>query len=100
MCDICDKNLRTSSGLKTHMELHANKRNAEDKKYKNFIAENFDMSCDQCSHIFSSFYEARKHYKDIHDYDSGYIKCCNKKLGQNSLIIEHIKIHFNPETFK
>lgn len=67
-----------------------------------FISENFDMKCDmdECEVVFASFYDARKHYKDKHNYDYGYIKCCNTKFNQHWMVIDHVRVHLNPEYFK
>lgn len=65
-----------------------------------FIAENFDMTCDRCDAVFISFIQARKHYKDAHDDKKGYIKCCNVKLREKWIITDHINSHLNPGNFK
>lgn len=68
--------------------------------YKNFMVENFDMTCDHCDTMFSSLYEARFHYKDRHNDDMGYIKCCKAKFQKLFRIVDHINSHWNPDRFK
>lgn len=98
-CPICHKNLSTESSLKNHMKLHDTEN---DQLCKDFILENFDITCDMdgCNVVCSSFYDARKHYKEAHDYDQGYIKCCNMKFHQHWMAIDHVQTHLNPEHFK
>lgn len=67
---------------------------------ENFINENFNLKCDHCDTIFSGFYDARRHYKDAHNDDNGYLRCCNLKLNQMILVRDHIRSHLNPESFK
>lgn len=40
-----------------------------------------------------------KHYKEEHN-QRGYVICCNRKLYDRSDIMDHIKLHQNPELFK
>lgn len=57
------------------------------------------MSCDLCSAVFTTFYEARRHYRDLHAMKKGYIKCCDTKLNEFWLVIDHINSHLNPQVF-
>lgn len=43
------------------------------------------MGCDHCDAIFTTFHDARRHYKEMHDDKKGYIKC-----------VKHF--HFNRQT--
>lgn len=83
----------------THTQLNQNDQ-PYSKLHEQFIADNFDMSCDQCDAKFTKFYEAREHYKDAHNENNGYIKCCGKKLNKLSLIRDHINTHLCSATIK
>lgn len=88
--------------MRNHMKCHENKNEEMDEQCKRFILENFDLKCDYegCEAKFDSFYMARKHYKQSHNYDQGYIKCCGTKFRQFWMVTDHVKAHFNPEYFK
>lgn len=62
--------------------------------------ENFDMSCDNCEAMFTSFADAKRHYLVEHGEPKGFIKCCNKKMNSLVDIEEHIEWHNNPEIFR
>lgn len=98
-CDICQEMFHSQRKLVFHKKMH--EKDPYDKKlYDQFIAENFDMTCDQCDEKFTTFQDARRHYKDKHNEEQGWIKCCRKKLKSPQHIRDHIKKHLNPETFK
>lgn len=98
-CDICDEMFHSQRKLAFHKKSH--EKDPFDKElYDQFIAENFDMTCDQCNAKFTTFDYARRHYKECHHEDKGWIKCCGKKLRSLLLIRDHIKKHLNPEQFK
>lgn len=94
-CDVCKISVQQKS-LRMHKRGHKNDP-PDSSNYYQFIA---DMSCDQCTAKFASFHDARQHYKDIHNDDNGYIKCCGKKLRKPYLVNDHIKTHSNSETIK
>lgn len=75
ICDICKRTFITKMALIRHIELHIKsiESKAEDQ-YEKFMIENFDMSCDRCSTVFISLYDAQRHYKQLHSYDYGYLK--------------------------
>lgn len=99
-CDICKKTFIDEKGILRHMQKVHEKDPPERKVHDQFIADNFDMSCDQCEVKFTAFYDARQHYKEKHNEDSGYIKCCGEKLKALVSIRDHINKHLNPETTK
>lgn len=99
-CNVCKKMFASNVSLLRHMRRHEEKNETEDGQYEKFIAENFDMKCDHCDTVFTAFHDARRHYKEFHDDDKGYIKCCNVKLRELWVIRDHIKSHLNPESFK
>lgn len=99
-CDICNEMFHSQRKLAFHKKSH--EKDPYDKElYEQFIAENFDMKCDQCEEEkFITFDDARRHYRECHNEDKGWIKCCGKKLRSLLLIRDHIKKHLNPEQFK
>lgn len=98
-CDICQKVFSKQLNLRVHRRRHRNDP-PDNKLYEQFIAENFDMTCDQCDTKFTAFHDAQRHYKDAHSEDNGWIKCCGKKLKKLAHVRDHINTHFNPDFFK
>lgn len=81
------------------MKRHA-KNAAEDKVLKQFMADYFDMTCDLCEDMsFATFNAARRHYKEVHNEQKGYVRCCKKKLCSVREIREHVKRHLSPDFF-
>ncbi|XP_031627535.1 zinc finger protein 883-like isoform X2 [Contarinia nasturtii] len=99
-CSICKKLFTSEVGLKHHMKGHTERNEAEDSQMVKFIAENFDMKCDHCETVFNGFYDARRHYKELHNDDKGYIKCCNIKLRELCRVREHVLSHLDPDCLK
>lgn len=100
-CDICKKKFTTEIGLKHHMDGHTiDDGNIDNATHARFMAENFDMTCDLCEAVFTSFHDARNHYKDAHNDKKGYLKCCNIKLRELWILTDHINSHLNPASFK
>lgn len=54
--------------------MHKENREAENDEYLKFMIEHFDMKCDLCEAVFSGFWDAREHYREIHNKNKGYIK--------------------------
>lgn len=63
-------------------------------------APKFDTTCDICSIDLKTLAKAIPHYKNQHDIDDGYIKCCGRKFKQAQMVRDHIKWHNNPSIFK
>lgn len=100
-CDICLKLFASKPSLDRHKQRHDDRKKSEEgQQHDKFIADNFDMTCDRCDAVFSAFHDARRHYKESHGDEKGYIKCCNVKLRELWLVRDHIKSHLNPESFK
>lgn len=99
-CDICKKELTSRTGLQRHLLRHLKGTNKLDDHYEKFMADNFDMSCDQCDSVFDSFRDARSHYRENHDEKKGYIKCCSTKLRELWSVVDHINSHLNPSKFQ
>lgn len=99
ICDLCKKEYTSRVGLKKHLQRHF-KKSTKNDQYEKFIAENFDMSCDQCDSVFNSFGDARHHYRENHNEKKGYIKCCRMKLREMWIVVDHINSHLNPSKFQ
>lgn len=104
ICHICQKSFSSKILLKKHVESHTkNTNNSSDnipEHYKKFITENFDMTCDHCGLVLTSLRNARFHYRESHDEDMGYIKCCKIKLNKQYAVLNHINHHFSLSLFK
>lgn len=72
------------------------KENQEDIQIREF----YDFKCEICLSQHSSLIEIKKHYLDEHNYKYGYVLCCNKKLYERHLLLEHLLWHTNPNEFK
>lgn len=100
ICDICKKAFTSKIYLKKHLQWHMKGNQSDDEQYRKFIIDNFDRNCDQCDVVFTTFHDARRHYRDLHNEKKGYIKCCSIKLNEYWLVIDHINSHLNPKIFK
>lgn len=74
------------------------------KKFKTdshtvLLSEYFDMNCDMCGLLLSSYRDTNKHYKDVHNL-KGYLTCCSKKFFRLQHMLSHCEWHMNPEGFK
>ena len=70
-----------------------------DGEWEDKIREYFKMSCEMCDTVFTTFIGAKQHYKNEHKV-LGFLLCCQKKFFSRNRIIDHIKLHLNPEAFK
>lgn len=61
---------------------------------------NFDTTCDFCHLDLKTLGKAIEHYRDVHDFDEGYVKCCGLKIKRKALVLDHIRWHIKPEIFK
>lgn len=73
-CNVCEKMFATEQSLQHHMKRHNERHETEDRDHVKFIQENFDLKCDFCDTVFGGFHDARRHYKEFHNDDKGYIK--------------------------
>lgn len=98
-CALCKKTFTKATNLQIHKRTHKNEPPEREMHYR-FMADHFDMSCDQCDATFTTFHDARQHYKDKHNEVNGYIKCCAEKLRTFPAVRDHINAHLIPEMFK
>lgn len=71
-----------------------------EEQIKKFIDSNFDNTCDICHIKLENLKSASSHYLIEHKTRKGYLKCCDARFRTQSLIIDHINWHINPEIFK
>ncbi|XP_075167037.1 zinc finger protein 711-like [Haematobia irritans] len=69
------------------------------KDDSNFLHEHFDIECDICQIKLDTFFQLRRHFRQEHD-ETGYAVCCNTKFFRISPLVDHIRVHLNPEFFK
>ena len=66
----------------------------------NFISEwKPKLECDLCGETGPNFQKLRQHFKEKHKA-RGYIKCCERKFYRRYVLVEHIRMHLNPELHK
>lgn len=60
------------------------------------IRQYYNMNCTLCSVVFRTIHEAVKHYRRGHQ-QTGYLKCCNKKVYRRCMALDHIQKHLDPD---
>lgn len=66
----------------------------------NFIAEvKPHLECDLCKRNYPNYNSLRSHFTDVHQMKC-FVVCCDKKIFRRYLLVEHLRLHVNPETFK
>lgn len=63
------------------------------------IRQTVSMDCDICFQTSATFEELLTHYKDVHGNSQGYVKCCEKTFKRRYVLLEHVKLHLNPDTY-
>ncbi|KAI8124146.1 Zinc finger protein 208 [Lucilia cuprina] len=58
------------------------------------------LECDLCQENFKDLTLLRKHFISEHPKQKCYVTCCQRKLVQRVQIVEHIRYHLDPNTFK
>lgn len=62
------------------------------------IREYFQMNCEQCDARFAVLRDAILHYRYEHDR-RGYLKCCDKRFFNRTMMLDHMKHHRDPNAF-
>lgn len=57
------------------------------------------LECDLCNETFPIFDLLKNHFKDKHN-SRCYIICCERKFFRRCVLVDHIRLHINPETHK
>lgn len=70
-------------------------RDAEDE----LIRQTLSLNCDICPNTSATFEERLVHYKDMHSDAHGYVKCCGKEFKKRTLLLDHAKLHINPDEY-
>lgn len=70
------------------------------KERNQFLADNFKMSCDICKIPIETFKTLQKHFEDEHNKERPYVVCCNKKYFNRYNLVEHVRFHVDPNSFK
>lgn len=66
-----------------------------------FIAEwKQELECVLCNSTFGNFPLLRKHFREEHPNKKCFVTCCQRKLHHRFHIVEHIRYHIDPDTFK
>lgn len=63
------------------------------------VRKHFKMLCDLCEFPFDTFLIAKKHHLDVHK-QKGYLMCCDKKFSKLYSVLQHCKLHENPQAFQ
>lgn len=63
------------------------------------IRQTVSLDCDVCFESYATFEELLVHYKDVHDNANGYVKCCEKTFKRRYVLLEHVKLHINPDQY-
>ncbi|XP_030381761.1 transcription factor grauzone [Scaptodrosophila lebanonensis] len=70
------------------------------KEDEEIIRKYIVMGCELCIFLAEDFEGIREHFKEKHEGERPYIKCCGRKLNKRCLIVEHARRHENPEYIK
>uniref|UniRef100_A0A1A9W948 Zinc finger protein 865 n=1 Tax=Glossina brevipalpis TaxID=37001 RepID=A0A1A9W948_9MUSC len=70
-------------------------------EYDAFISEwKRDLDCITCNTSFPNFTVLRTHFRQEHPDQKCYVVCCKHKLYDRFQLVEHIRLHIDPNTFK
>lgn len=59
-----------------------------------------ELECDLCKKKFINYNLLWLHFKDEHPSDNCHVVCCGHKILTRKLLVEHIRFHLNPNSFK
>lgn len=82
-----------------------NNRNAvytleKGRELDTFIAQwKPNLECDLCPETATSFDSLRTHFREVHNIRF-YIKCCDRKFYRRCILVDHIRLHVDPDTHK
>nr|XP_019536455.2 zinc finger protein 836-like [Aedes albopictus] len=78
------------------------KKKTPKNKGDELIRQNMTLYCDICgerSQCFEDYSTLQKHFKDKHE-TRGYVMCCEKKFIRKDRLLDHIRLHLDPDAFK
>ncbi|XP_037031596.1 transcription factor grauzone-like [Bradysia coprophila] len=67
------------------------------------MADYFRMNCDLCSVALESMADIQQHFKNMHNINRGYLRCCdcsNRKFRMRKQIVDHVTWHLDPTAFQ
>ncbi|XP_065365471.1 zinc finger protein 729-like [Calliphora vicina] len=59
-----------------------------------------ELECEICHASFSNYTLLRKHFVQEHPGEKFYVLCCQRKFTHRFHIVEHIRLHMDPNAFK
>lgn len=63
------------------------------------IQETVSLDCENCFQPCCTFEELLAHYRTAHDNPNGYVKCCQKTFKRRYVLVEHVRLHKNPDQY-
>lgn len=72
-----------------------NQKSGHDKT----ILDHFGLDCKDCSYSSKTYLNFLQHSRLVHK-KRAYIYCCNRKFIKRCKVLEHIKWHTDPDSFK
>uniref|UniRef100_A0A1I8MZK2 Uncharacterized protein n=2 Tax=Musca domestica TaxID=7370 RepID=A0A1I8MZK2_MUSDO len=71
------------------------------KECDEFIAQwKQELECVCCPTTVANFTLLRKHFRLMHPTEKCYVICCQRKFYHRFHIVEHIRLHINPNAFR
>lgn len=58
------------------------------------------LECYICSQQFKNYLDIKHHFAQIHTKQEFYISCCSRRLKERFRVVEHARVHLNPQSFK
>lgn len=62
------------------------------------IRQTINLACTDCGDLSSTFEDLMLHYRQVHKRD-GLLTCCNRPFNKRRKLVEHAKLHVNPNEF-
>lgn len=63
------------------------------------IQETVSLDCENCFEPCCTFEDLLAHYKSVHGNPNGYVKCCQKTFKRRYVLVEHVRLHKNPDQY-
>jgi len=69
------------------------------QEFNDYIREHYKVQCHICNLPMEDFSEMLAHVRREHK-QRGYAMCCNRKFLKRGVLVDHLRRHQDPETFK
>ncbi|XP_033155207.1 transcription factor grauzone [Drosophila mauritiana] len=69
------------------------------QEFNEYIREHYKVQCHICNLPMEGFSEMLAHVRREHK-QRGYAMCCNRKFFKRGVLVDHLRRHQDPETFK